>query len=1179
MKIQSMFQKDINRDINGVVKVAQDDEKSLHQELSEYIITKELRRHFRTFFDNYTKAIDQPTDKMGVWISGFFGSGKSHFLKMLSYLLSNKEVQGVPAIDYFKDKFDDPMMYAQAVKCVSIPTESILFNIDIEGPINKDKTAVLRTFAKMFYNHCGFYGDDLKIAKLERFIDRQGKTEEFRQKFEEVNGGPWVETRDSFAFFEDDVVEVLQSVLGMSEQAARNWFNGEETNELSIAQLVSDIKEYVDSKGDKFRLLFMVDEVGQYIGDDGDLMINLQSLVEELGAKCMGKVWVMVTSQEAIDSVVKIAGDDFSKIQGRFNTRLSLSSSSVDEVIKKRVLAKTEEADQLLHMVYDKEQAVLKNLFVFNDSVLDIKGFADSGEFVATFPFVPYQFIIIQKVLAEIRKHGNSGKHLSGGERSMLSGFQEAAQKVQEKDENALLPFYLFYDTVHTFLESAIRRVIDRCQNAADNHDGIEPQDVAVLKLLYLVRYIDDIKANIDNIATLMVDDIRTDKIALRASVTASLERLQSQNYVSRNGDTYAFLTDEEQDVAVDIKNTVVDSAQITQSIAQTVFGEIYPAKKFKHGRYDFSYDQYIDETLNGSASGGIRLRVITVASDHYKDSDQQLIMESQVNNEAIVVLSGDTPYYDELEQAMKIRKYVKQKNVSQLPETIQDIIRKRQQQARHLEDRAKGYLEKAIVDAKVVVHGEVMAIKAGSAKDKLDAALSGLVESVYSKLNMVNHFVESDADILAILNGSADADLSLVGSGTNNEDALNEISQWLELKSVGPTISMGDVQRRYQAIPYGWKEIDIAALIARLIAQQKISIKYGGAIVAKDDRRLVDYLRKKSEVDKAVVSRRIAPSEDLMRKSISFLRDYLGAMDIPSDEDGLVRFVLNTFETKLAHYQGLLDQYAQNRYPEKEQVTTARDLAQDILSQRKDNVALLNRMVQKQDDLLDSSEDMEGVELFFKSQRTVFDEAVKQMNRVSRERDYFATDPDTQEVFHTISAILAMPKPYNRIGELPELIGKVKAAYQSLLDLKKEEVAENIRQCMQDVHQLAGEARDAGGLLKQADDYFAAKREAAKEAVSLTELDAMITQMLNYKDTVCKRMEVLAAPTPEPQTKESGETKQPAPAPKKIATVRRYDLCSVKRLQSKDDIDAYVEGIRQKLYQTLESCDGVQVN
>ncbi len=474
MKIQNMFQKDSNRDINGVVKVSQSDQHSLEQELSEYIITKELRRHFDTFFENYTKAIDYPTDKIGVWISGFFGSGKSHFLKMLSYLLSNKEVAGKHAFDYFADKFDDPMTFANVQKSVRIPTESILFNIDIEGPINKDKTAVLRVFAKVFYNHCGFYGEDLKIAKLERFIDRQGKTEAFRAAFREINGDDWVNVRDSAAFFEDDVVETLQSVLGMSETAARNWFNGEENADMSIKQLVADIKEYVDSKGDPFRLLFCVDEVGQYIGEDGDLMMNLQSLVEEIGDKCRGKVWVMVTSQEAIDSVVKVVGNDFSKIQGRFNTRLSLSSSSVDEVIKKRVLAKTEDANQLLRMEYEKEASGLKSLFAFDNPILDIKGFADAKEFSDTFPFVPYQFIIIQKVLAEIRKHGNSGKHLSGGERSMLSGFQEAAQKIEGRDENALVPFYQFYDTVHTFLESAIRRVIDRCQNAADAHDGLE---------------------------------------------------------------------------------------------------------------------------------------------------------------------------------------------------------------------------------------------------------------------------------------------------------------------------------------------------------------------------------------------------------------------------------------------------------------------------------------------------------------------------------------------------------------------------------------------------------------------------------------------------------------------------------------------------------------------------------
>lgn len=1169
MKLQSMFQKDIDRPINGVIKVAQNDENSLEQELSEYIVTKELRRHFRTFFDNYSKAIDEPTDKIGVWISGFFGSGKSHFLKMLSYLLSNEEVCGKKAIDYFEDKFDDPMMYATAVKCASVPTESILFNIDIEGPITKDKTAVLKVFAKMFYNHCGFYGDDLKIAKLERYIEKQGKTELFRQKFEEINGAPWLESRDSFAFFEDDVVEVLQSVLGMSEQAARNWFNGVETNELSIAQLCADIKEYVDGKGKDFRLLFMVDEVGQYIGADGDLMMNLQSIVEEIGMKCRGKVWVMVTSQEAIDSVVKITGDDFSKIQGRFNTRLSLSSSSVDEVIKKRVLAKNDEASSLLRMAYDKEHFVLKNLYAFNGTIKDIKGFSDGEEFISTFPFVPYQFLTVQNALTEIRRHGNSGKHLSSGARSMLSCFQEAAQKVKEKDENALVPFYLFYDTIDNFLDGSIRRVIERCQSAAERGEGLEPQDVNVLELLYLIRYIEDIPANIDNITILMIDDIRTDKIVLRASVTESLGRLLSQNYISRNGNIFAFLTDEEQDVATDIKNTVVDAPQVIGSIARIVYDEIYPSKKFKYGKYDFAYDQYIDETLNGSMSGGMRLRIVTVASDYYGASEQKLIMESEANNEAIVVLPDEFPYYDELQEAMKIRKYVKGRNISSLPNSIQDIIRKRQQQARGLEEHATSYIEKAIVDAKVVVSGEVMDIKATSAKEKLDQVMTGLVESVYSKLGMVNRFAESDADILAILNGAKDKDTTFTGTGTNNEDALNEISQWLEMQSSrGIGISMGEVQRRYSAIPYGWREIDIAALVARLICQQKIEIKYGGAIIDKSERRIVDYLRKKSEVDKATVIRHVAPSESDMRNSIKFLRDYTGVMAVPADEDGLVYFIVEKFEEKKQHYQSLLDKYLRYRYPEKEVVENAFNLVSEVLKNRKDHVALLELLIKKQDSLLDSLEDMEGVEFFFKSQITVFDEARAQMDKIKDEHVYFATDFETLEVFKTVSTILNMSKPYSRIGELPELISKVRTAYNALLDVKKEEVSENIRQCMEDIHQLAGEARNTERILTQEDEYFTYRRKAVENASTLTVLDAMITQDITHKNDVCKRLEAMVAPAPTATVSTA-----------RITTVRRYDLCAAKRLQSKEDIDKYVEGIREKLYDTLDNSDGIQIS
>ena len=185
MMIRDMFADDINRKINGVIKVDQAADDVIEQELNEYVITRELKKHFITFFNYYGDAFDQPTADMGVWISGFFGSGKSHFLKMLSYLLENKEVKGIRSVERFRKKFeDDPATFMLIDRAIKGITETILFNIDIEGFSNKDKTAVLRVFAKMFYNHLGFYGENLKVAMMERYIDQQGKTEEFRRVFE-----------------------------------------------------------------------------------------------------------------------------------------------------------------------------------------------------------------------------------------------------------------------------------------------------------------------------------------------------------------------------------------------------------------------------------------------------------------------------------------------------------------------------------------------------------------------------------------------------------------------------------------------------------------------------------------------------------------------------------------------------------------------------------------------------------------------------------------------------------------------------------------------------------------------------------------------------------------------------------------------------------------------------------
>ena len=236
MIIRDMFADDINRKINGVIKVDQAADEVTEQELNEYVITKELKKHFITFFNYYSDALDEPTADTGVWISGFFGSGKSHFLKMLSYLLENKEVNGVRSVERFRKKFeDDPATYMMIDRSTKVETETILFNIDIEGSINKDKTAVLRVFAKTFYNHLGFFGDNLKVAKLEQYIDQQGKTEQFRRTFEEKKGMSWLESRKAFAFNGKYIIPTLMEVLDMSEEDARAWFNDKSAIEFSIA--------------------------------------------------------------------------------------------------------------------------------------------------------------------------------------------------------------------------------------------------------------------------------------------------------------------------------------------------------------------------------------------------------------------------------------------------------------------------------------------------------------------------------------------------------------------------------------------------------------------------------------------------------------------------------------------------------------------------------------------------------------------------------------------------------------------------------------------------------------------------------------------------------------------------------------------------------------------------------
>ncbi|WP_425059049.1 hypothetical protein SCACP_37030 [Sporomusa carbonis] len=275
---------------------------------------------------------------MGVWISGFFGSGKSHFLKILSYLLDNRTVNGKKAVAYFDDKLDDPMVLADMKQAGDVSTDVILFNIDSksEADSKHDKEAIVKVFMKVFNEKQGFCGSLPWVADLERQMERDGVYVAFKAEFAQIAGRSWEDAREDFYYEGDAIVEALAKSTKMSMEAARAWYNkAEETYSISVEKFAQRVSEYIERKGKNHHVVFLVDEIGQYIGDNSQLMLNLQTVTEDLGTYCGGKAWVIVTSQQDIDSVTKVKGNDFSKIQGRFNTRISLSSANVDEVIKK----------------------------------------------------------------------------------------------------------------------------------------------------------------------------------------------------------------------------------------------------------------------------------------------------------------------------------------------------------------------------------------------------------------------------------------------------------------------------------------------------------------------------------------------------------------------------------------------------------------------------------------------------------------------------------------------------------------------------------------------------------------------------------------------------------------------------------------------------------------------------
>ena len=765
MIIKDLFKKPIDRSIQGVVTIGNEDEEQKWMELEEYVCTDEITKQFRIFFRKYRDSIVNPTEKMAAWITGFFGSGKSHFLKILGYILENEVVAGVKAVDYFKDKIHDEMLLADMQKCAAASNKVVLFNIDSKAKSDsKNKTqAIMDIMLRAFNESIGYCGDRPWVADLERMLDDEGLLEAFVEKFEELSHRDWKSNRSKAALNKKSIVDALVEVRNVPRDDAENYVNDQINNYTnSTEEFAKIVNTYC--KKNKTRIIFLMDEVGQFIGDNTQLMLNLQTCVEDLGKYCRGQAWVVVTSQQELKAMIDSTKDkqqDFSKIQARFDTRILLSGAEAGEVIKKRILEKKDNAVTPLMSLYDGNANKISNLIMF-EGTPSWSGYKGAEEFKDVYPFVPYQFELLQKVFTAIREHGMSeGKHLAHSERSLLSAFQDSAKKYADNNDGILVPFDSFYLTIEQFIDWDIKTVF----TSAEKKPTLNDFDIRVLRVLFMILHVKEMPATLNRIATLMVESLDEDKMVLKNKIADSLVRLEKETLIQKNGETYDFLTNAEQDVNKQINQVDYNEGEVKRTIFDIVYDRVFELTKHSYkNRYSFPLNRSVDDETKGMISAdNITVKVITQFSGL---TDPTSFGAESARNNALVVDMTQGEYISELIRANRIAIF-KRNNCASTTVAMTEIMAKKSAELSERLRRAEDIIRETLRSAPMYYNGGLISIKEKDGKDRLTEALNQVVEQEYYQLGLVSHFYSDQKDILNVFN---DSQQSLFGNDITKE-------------------------------------------------------------------------------------------------------------------------------------------------------------------------------------------------------------------------------------------------------------------------------------------------------------------------------------------------------------------------------------------------------------------------
>lgn len=1167
MDMKGLYAKDIFRSIDGVIKA--DDVSKVASEVDEYVMTSEIRSGLSRIVDVWNQ-VDAPSN--GVWIAGFFGSGKSHLLKMLSYLLGeqagNQPVTREDVERAFEQKVaGDETLIADLKRSLHTPTRAVLFNIDAKDDKSTRErgSAMIEVFYKVYFEARGLYSKDLGVGALERDLEDRGELARFREAYQEEAGHTWEVGRVNTVFSEALVSRALARLGHQVDQPFRSY---REQMNLSAEAFAQDVASWLDRQGPHQRIAFFVDEVGQFIGDDSQLMLNLQTITEQLATHCPGRAWVFVTSQEELSGITAQMNErrstDFSKIQGRFAIKVSLSTEEVTDVITRRLLTKSEQGTEELDTLWQRLGVGFPSMFRFPEGTKKYDNYLTRDSFVAKYPFVDYQFEMFTQAMRGLSDNDLfTGRHSSVGARSLLGVCQQIAQELTEDELGTVASFDRFYDGIAAMLKSDVKDNIGRAAQDSRTSDSFT---MSVLKVLLLVRYVDSFQAYPRNIAVLLRRSLDQDATELEEHVVRALHILSDQVYVQRQADgTYAYMTNEEKEVRREISQIIVESREVTdllradirKHVGTSATSFVYPGTNRRMG---------VSLFVDGRREQAEPL-VISVFTPQSSLDEDGIRHESVVRRDTLSLgLNISSEILEDVRVFCQTEEYVKRQAgaTSGLRKRIILTHKEDNDQRRRVIGEA---VKDALMRASLFVDGQE--VKTGTAdepKDVIELGLTRLAQQVYPRIEDAKPLAKlTDGQIASFLRDQEDATLDVDPGVDIAQSLAGECAQWVEQARVrnGQNVFVKNTIEHYGQAPFGWDKNAVLAIVATALRLDLLEALENDRPLTRTE--LEGALRDVTRQGRVLLQKK----KHLDRAALADFQRFVGHFvprESPQDGPSRVRAV----EVKAAEWVKLLKGYRSDWYSFDDEVAEALDLLTPLTTTQHTEEEMLAPQIRGGfDDLIEIVDD------FLMPYREFVEEHEQELRDTLAEADslsFFELTEDGEQAIDELRKLAGDSRLYVRTQEIAPLVRRIDAARRALVQAQRDKVLRRIDEAVAGIRGSA-EFKDASESARLRVDAEMERLCAAVNSVSKPGHAEEIGRQLDQR--VDDLYAALIASATSAERADADEATEPAPRPK---IVRLADLLPKTNglLSTPDQVNEYVERVREQMLAAVN--DGKQL-